>query len=68
MKKNVLKTYSLLFMLCSFSFCYADPSDPDGSGDELPVPINKKLIFLAVLGVSLAFYIINKKIKQKSIS
>ena len=39
----------------------AQPVDPPADPDPLPAPINSQIIWLTVLGIAFAYYIINKK-------
>ena len=61
--KNVYKFYLLTFVLFSdfVMFAQAGPGDDDGGGgleggDPPPVPINSKLIFLAIMGILFIVY------------
>jgi hypothetical protein len=74
MKKNFFNYYIFAtFMLYDFvAFAQAAPGDDDEegeggleSGDELPVPINGKLLWLAILGVLFAIYIYRNNKSQK---
>lgn len=39
----------------------ADPVDPPADPDPLPSPIDGQIIWLIVIGIGFAYYIINKK-------
>jgi hypothetical protein len=74
MKKNFFNYYIFAtVMLYDFlSFAQAGPNDDDEdgeggveSGDELPVPINGKLLWLAILGILFAIYIYKNHKTQK---
>lgn len=39
----------------------AQPVDPPADPDPLPAPIDSQIIWLAVIGIAFAFYILNKK-------
>ena len=61
--KNVYKFYLLTFVLFSdfVMFAQAGPGDDDGGGgleggDPPPVPINSKLIVLAIMGILFIVY------------
>lgn len=69
--KSLYKIYILAFVLLSDVMLFAQPGDDDGTGgglegDDTPAaPINGKLIWLALVGISFAFYYFNKK-RQKA--
>ena len=51
-------------MMAFISFLsYANPVDPPGDEDPPSAPINTKLIWLAIVGVSFAFLYFRKQIK-----
>ncbi|AWH83657.1 hypothetical protein HYN59_00345 [Flavobacterium album] len=70
MKSSLLKWYFLAFLLASDFVVFAQPGgtgedgDLEGGGDP-PAPINAKLIWLAIVGVSFAFYYFNKNRQEK---
>jgi len=39
----------------------AQPVDPPADPDPLPAPIDSQIIWLTVVGIAFAFYILNKK-------
>ena len=57
----------LAFLLASDFVMFADPGDIgedgdlEGGGDPPPTPINTKLIWLAIIGVSFAYYYYNRR-------
>ena len=62
MKSNLFKIYAT-FMMALISFLsVAQPVDPPADDDPPASPINTKLIWLAVIGISFAFfYLKNQK-------
>ena len=61
--KNLFRIYLLLFFLLSDFVVFAqpgddneNPEDPEDPGDTQPLPINSKLIWLALLGVLFVYY------------
>jgi hypothetical protein len=69
MKNTLLKIYIVSFFLISDVVLFAQGGDPgtddgggglEGDGDETPVPINGKLLWLAIAGVVLAIYTYRK--------
>lgn len=70
MKNNLLKFYMLAFFLVSDFVMFAqqdpgedNPTDDLEGGDNLP--INSKLIYLGLAGISFAFYLYNRKKHQQ---
>lgn len=62
MKNNLLKAYLTVFItFMSFLATAQTPVDPPADPDPLPAPIDNQIIWLAVFGIVLAYYIINKK-------
>ncbi|MDI6050810.1 hypothetical protein QLS31_13325 [Flavobacterium sp. XS2P24] len=71
MKNILLKLYCTLFCLLSSAMVFAQVGDdtPDGDleGGEPPMPINGKLIFLAIAGIIFAYYTFRKNRKEQTI-
>jgi hypothetical protein len=75
MKSNLLKWYMLVFLFASDFVMFADPGDCsedpecdlEGTGDDPPAPLNAKLIWLAIVGVSFVLYYYNKKQQAKQV-
>jgi len=79
MKINLLKWYMVAFLLVSDFVMFAQPGDDNGDcinddcvegndeDDPAGLPINTKLIWLAILGISFAFYYYKKNKEQKAI-
>ena len=70
MKKKFLNAYILTVMLLTDFVMFADPGDDDDDGglegdDADPVPINGKLIWLAVVGILFAIYTYRSYNKKK---
>ena len=63
MKSNLVKLYATLMMAFASSLSFADPIDPPADDDPPASPINTKLIWLAIVGVSFAFLYFRKQIK-----
>lgn len=61
MKNNLLKAPLTVFITFLSFLASAQPVDPPADPDPLPAPINSQIIWLAVLGITFAYYIINKK-------
>ena len=61
MKNNLLKVYLTVFITFISFLATAQPVDPPADPDPLPAPINGQIIWLAVVGIVFAFYILNKK-------
>ncbi|MBC5834664.1 hypothetical protein G6N05_09355 [Flavobacterium sp. F372] len=61
MKNNLLKVYLTVFTTFISFLATAQPVDPPADPDPLPAPINGQIIWLAVVGIVFAFYILNKK-------
>lgn len=61
MKNNLLKAYMTVFITFISFLASAQPVDPPADPDPLPAPIDSQIIWLAVLGIAFAFYILNKK-------
>ena len=62
MKNNFLKAYLTVFIsfIC-FLASAQTPVDPPADPDPLPAPIDSQIIWLAVVGIAFAYYILNKK-------
>ncbi|MFV8322473.1 hypothetical protein [Flavobacterium sp. LS2R12] len=71
MKNILLKLYCTLFCLLSSVIVFAqigdDTSDGDLESGEPPMPINGKLIFLAIAGIIFAYYTFRKHQQRKTI-
>lgn len=66
MKNNLLKLYMLVFLLASDFVVFAQDPTEDTPEDPDPVaPINGKLLILAVVGVSFAFYYFSQRRKKQ---
>ena len=63
MKSNLFKLYATLMMAFVNFLSFADPIDPPADDDPPASPINTKLIWLAIVGVSFAFLYFRKQIK-----
>ena len=63
MKSNLFKHYATLMMAFVSFLSFADPIDPPADDDPPASPINTKLIWLAIVGVSFAFLYFRKQIK-----
>ncbi|MCU4189431.1 hypothetical protein M9Q43_09690 [Flavobacterium sp. HXWNR29] len=63
MKSNLFKLYATLMMAFVSFLSFADPIDPPADDDPPASPINTKLIWLAIVGVSFAFLYFRKQIK-----
>ena len=61
MKNNLLKAYLAVFITSTSFLASAQPVDPPADPDPLPAPINSQIIWLAVVGIIFAYYILNKK-------
>ena len=61
MKNNLLKAPLTVFITFLSFLASAQPVDPPADPDPLPAPINSQIIWLTVLGIAFAYYIINKK-------
>ena len=62
MKNNLLKAYLTVFItFISFLASAQTPVDPPADPDPLPAPIDSQIIWLAVVGIIFAYYILNKK-------
>ena len=62
MKNNLLKAYLTVFIsFISFLASAQTPVDPPADPDPLPAPIDSQIIWLAVVVIAFAYYIINKK-------
>ncbi|MFV8380038.1 hypothetical protein [Flavobacterium sp. LB3R33] len=71
MKNILLKLYCTLFCLLSTVIVFAQIGDDTPGGDleggEPTVPINGKLIFLAIAGIIFAYYTFKKYRKEQTI-
>jgi len=63
MKSNLFKIYATVLMAFISFLSVAQPVDPPADDDPPASPINTKLIWLAVVGVSFAFLYFRKQIK-----
>ena len=63
MKSNLFKLYATLMMAFVSFLSFADPIYPPADDDPPPAPINTKLIWLAVVGISFAFFYFRKQTK-----
>ena len=61
MKNNLLKVYLTVFTTFISFLATAQPVDPPADPDPLPAPIDSQIIWLAVVGIIFAYYILNKK-------
>ena len=61
MKNNLLKAPLTVFITFLSFLASAQPVDPPADPDPLPAPINSQIIWLAVVGIIFAYYILNKK-------
>ncbi|SEP82851.1 hypothetical protein [Flavobacterium urocaniciphilum] len=61
MKLNLLKLYSTVFITLMSFLATAQPVDPPADPDPPAAPINTQIIWLAVVGIAFAYFIINKK-------
>ena len=61
MKNNLLKTHLTVFVTFMSFLATAQPVDPPADPDPLPAPIDSQIIWLVVVGIAFAYYIINKK-------
>ena len=62
MKNNLLKAYLTVFItFISFLASAQTPVDLSADPAPLPAPIDSQIIWLAVVGIAFAYYIINKK-------
>lgn len=61
MKNNLLKAYLTVFITLISFLSSAQPVDPPADPDPLPAPIDNQIIWLVVIGIVFAYYIINKK-------
>lgn len=61
MKNNLLKVYLTVFITFMSFLATAQPVDPPADPDPLPAPIDNQIIWLALVGIAFAYYILNKK-------
>lgn len=61
MKNNLLKAYLTVFITFMSLLASAQPVDPPADPDPLPAPIDSQIIWLFVVGIAFAYYIINKR-------
>ena len=61
MKNNLLKTYLTVFVTLMSFLATAQPVDPPADPDPIPAPIDSQSIWLVIVGIAFAYYIINKK-------
>ena len=64
MKSNLFKVYATFLMAFMSFLSVAQPVDPPADDDPLPAPINTKLIWLAIVGISFAFLHFRKQINS----
>jgi hypothetical protein len=66
--KNYYKRFLLSIITLMVSFAgfaqLPDPGDGDGGGGDPPAPLNTQLIWLALVGISFAYYVISLKKKK----
>lgn len=60
MKNNLLKAYLTVFITFMSLLATAQPVDPPADPDPLPAPIDSQIIWLVLVGIAFAYYIINK--------
>ena len=61
MKNNLLKAYLTVFIsFISFLASAQTPVDPPADPDPLPAPIDSQIIWLAVVGIIFAYYILKE--------
>ena len=63
MKSNLFKVYATFLMAFMSFLSVAQPVDSPADDDPLPAPINTKLIWLAIVGISFAFFYFKKQTK-----
>jgi len=75
MENKLLKFYMLTFLLIGDFVMFAQEGTPDNtSGDgetvdeEDPVPVNGRLIYLAIVGIAFAMYYYSQKKKEKQLN
>jgi hypothetical protein len=61
MKNNLLKASLTVFITFMSFLATAQPVDPPADPDPLPAPIDNQIIWLALVGIAFAYYILNKK-------
>lgn len=61
MKNNLLKAYLTVLITFSSFLATAQPIDPPADPDPLPAPIDNQIIWLGIVGIAFAYYIISKK-------
>ena len=61
MKNNLLKAPLTVFITFLSFLASAQPVDPPADPDPLPAPIDSQIMWLAVVGIIFAYYILNKK-------
>ena len=61
MKNNLLKGYMTVFTTLICFLASAQPIDPPADPDPLPAPIDSQIIWLVAVGITFAYYILNKK-------
>ena len=61
MKNNLLKATMTVFTIFMSFLASAQPFDPPADPDPLPAPIDAHIIWLIILGIAFAYYILNKR-------
>jgi len=61
MKNNLLKAYLIVITTFMSFLATAQPVDPPADPDPLPAPIDGQIIWLIIVGIAFAYYVINKK-------
>ncbi|AXG75163.1 hypothetical protein DVK85_13370 [Flavobacterium arcticum] len=77
MRKLFLNLYVFIFLIASDYTLFAQPSDQDGTGDgdggvedggDPVAPINGKIIVLAIVAISFAYYYFSKRREEKQLT
>jgi len=63
MKNNLLRAYLTVFITFMSLLASAQPIDPPADPDPLPAPIDNQIIWLIIVGIAFAFFVINKRKK-----
>lgn len=61
MKNNLLTVFLTVILTFMSLFASAQPVDPPADPDPIVAPIDNQIIWLLVVGIAFAYYIINKK-------
>lgn len=64
MKNNLLRVYLSVFITFMNLLASAQPIDPPADPDPLPAPIDNQIIWLTLVGIAFAFFVINKRKKH----